>query len=283
MLSWYIETRCAIPSSQLYWYIYNKAPFLPRIPLPHLSINVHLLGLYLMHRDILANLLFPDDLLIQHRRRASGEHVALHLRGPLVRLHKAPLQRRLVLGDDRHVDVRARSQVVEDTGLDRVRGQRHGLLLREVRFPLRLEHGHGCERTAAHGHVRQLVRATVRVHGEEAHARGIHAGHHQVRPDVALVSEEVLLEHGHACHDAGLAACGEGVQLQLRGDERGGEFGIGCGSGSGAPDLGGDIVKLLAVLEGGLTRCPGSHRVEDGCTLSATIGPLVALVSAAIY
>ena len=90
----------------------------------------------------------------------------------------------------------------------------------------------------------------MRVHGEEAYARGVHTRYHKVCPDVALVAEEVLLKHRHAGHHAGLAACGEGMQLELRGDERSGELGV-CGRPSAcAPDLGGDVVQLFAVLEG---------------------------------
>jgi hypothetical protein len=46
-------------------------------------------------------------------------------------------------------------------------------------------------------------------------ACGIDAGDDEVGTDVALVTEKVLLEHGHAGHDAGLAAGGEGVQLEV--------------------------------------------------------------------
>jgi hypothetical protein len=46
----------------------------------------------------------------------------------------------------------------------------------------------------------------------------VDARHDQVGADVALVAEQVLLEHGHAGDDAGLAAGGEGVQLELRAD-----------------------------------------------------------------
>lgn len=88
------------------------------------------------------------------------------------------------------------------------------------------------------------------VDGEEVGAGRVAAGDDEVRANVALVAEEVLLEEGHAGDDAGLAAGGEGVQLELGGDEGGGELGVGGGTGSGTPDLGGDVVKLLAVLVG---------------------------------
>ena len=78
--------------------------------------------------------------------------------------------------------------------------------------------------------------------------RRIAAGYYEVRADVALVSEQVLFEHGHDGDDARFAACAEGVQLEVGGDEGGGEFGVGGCAGAGAPDLGGDVVEFFAVL-----------------------------------
>ena len=40
------------------------------------------------------------------------------------------------------------------------------------------------------------------------------------------------------------------MQLELGGDEGGGELGVGGCAGASAPDLGGDEVKLFAVLVG---------------------------------
>lgn len=84
--------------------------------------------------------------------------------------------------------------------------------------------------------------------GEETDARGVNAGNHQIRADVALVAEEVLFEHGHTGDDSWGAAGGEGVQFDVGADQGGGEFGVCGGSGSGTPDLGGDVVEFLAVL-----------------------------------
>ena len=53
------------------------------------------------------------------------------------------------------------------------------------------------------------------VNGEEVCAGGIASCDDEIGTDVALVLEEMLLEQCHAGHDAGLAACGHGVQLQL--------------------------------------------------------------------
>lgn len=99
------------------------------------------------------------------------------------------------------------------------------------------------------------------MYGEQMRTRGIHPGDDKVRPDVPLVPEEVLLEQRHAGDDAGLPAGGEGVQLQVAADERGGELGVGGGAGAGAPDLRGDVVELLAVLVG-----------DDGAGRGAGVG-----------
>lgn len=197
-----------------------------------------------------ADLVLPDNLLVQHGRRALGEDVALQLGALLVGLDVVSLQRRLVLCDDGHVHVGSRAQVVEDAGQDGVAGELDGLVLGELGLPLGLEDAHGGEGTRAHGDVGELVGAAVGVDGEEVGARGVAAGDDEVGADVALVAEQVLLEEGHAGDDAGLAARREGVQLELRRDERRGELGVGGGAGPRTPDLGGDVVKLLAVLVG---------------------------------
>lgn len=90
----------------------------------------------------------------------------------------------------------------------------------------------------------------MRMYSIKSHSRWINTSNNKVRSNVALVLEEVLLEHCHAGDDAGLAAGGQGVQLELGTDDGGGEFGVGCGTGAGAPNLGGDVVQLFAVLVG---------------------------------
>jgi hypothetical protein len=81
-------------------------------------------------------------------------------------------------------------------------------------------------------------------------AGGVHARDDEVGADVALVAEQVLLEHRHAGHYAGLAAGREGVQLQLRADQGGCELGVGGRARARAPDVGRNVVQLLAVLVG---------------------------------
>lgn len=80
-------------------------------------------------------------------------------------------------------------------------------------------------------------------------AGGVAAGYDEVCADVALVAEEVLLEHGHDGDDTRLAAGGEGVELEVGGDDGGGEFGVCGGTGTCTPDLRRDVVELLAVLQ----------------------------------
>ena len=88
----------------------------------------------------------------------------------------------------------------------------------------------------------------MRVHREETDTRGVHPRNDEIRADVALVLEEVLLQHRHAGHDARFAARREGVQFEVGGDEGGGEFGVGGGAGAGTPYLGGDVVEFFTIL-----------------------------------
>ncbi len=84
----------------------------------------------------------------------------------------------------------------------------------------------------------------------EAHASGINARHDEVCADVALVAEQVLLQHRHDGRDARRAAGAETMELQVGGCDGRGELGVGGGAGASAPDLGGDVVQFLAVLVG---------------------------------
>ena len=88
------------------------------------------------------------------------------------------------------------------------------------------------------------------MNGEQVRARRIAASYYQICAHVSLVPEEVLLQHGHDGNDAGFAAGGKRVKLQVGGHESGGEFCV-CGrSGARAPDVRRDVVKFLAVLCG---------------------------------
>ena len=77
---------------------------------------------------------------------------------------------------------------------------------------------------------------------EEADTCRVHARNDEICADMALVLEEVLLQHRHAGDDTGFAACGKGVELEVGGDNGGGEFGVCRCAGAGAPYLGGDVV-----------------------------------------
>lgn len=257
-----------------------------------------------MHGDIPADVLLLDGLLVEPGRGALGEAVAALLGPALVGLDVVAQQLgRLVLLYDADVDVATRTQVVEDTGLDGLGAQLDSLVPRQLRLPHRLEHRHGGQGTGTHGHVGQLVRRAVGVDGEEADAGRVDACDDEVGADVALVSEEVLLQHGHAGDDAGGPPRREGVELDVRADQGGGELCVCSCTCTSAPDLRGDVVEFLAVLEMRVTfgqrgsGFPGFFMTDQVAnaatnkrrarrnihTLSATIGPLVALVSAAIW
>lgn len=167
--------------------------------------------------------------------------------------------------------------------MDGIGRQLDGLVPRHVCLPLRLKDGHGRQRTAAHGHVRKLVRTAVGMNGEEADACGVDTSDDEIGADVTLVSEKMLLEHRHTRHDSRFSAGGERVQLQLRGDQGRGELRIRCGASSRAPYLRRDVMKFLTVL--GYVSASDDTTIPSSPepTLSATMGPLVALVSAAIY
>lgn len=217
----------------------------------HLGINLHrFTGRHLRYAHVAANLVLLDNLLVEHGRGALLEGVALELGATLVGLDEAALEGGLVLCDDGDVDVASGAEIVKDTGLDGLAGELDGLVLGQGRLPLGLEDGHGGQGAGAHGDVGELVGGTVGVDSEEVGSRGVDAGDDEVSANVALVLEEVLLEHGHAGDDAGLAARGEGVELEVGGYDRRGELGVGGGTGSCTPNLRGDVVQLFAVLVG---------------------------------
>ena len=90
---------------------------------------------------------------------------------------------------------------------------------------------------------------------KEANTCRIYTCHDKVGANVALVAKQVLLEHRHAGYDTGFAASRECVQLELRGDQRGGKLSVGSCAGSCTPDLRGDVMQFLAVLRWLLAVC----------------------------
>jgi len=86
------------------------------------------------------------------------------------------------------------------------------------------------------------------VDGEEVGACRIDTCNDEVRTNMALVPEEMLLQQCHAGYNARLATRRQGVQLKIRRNEGGGKLCV-CGSaGACAPNLGSNVVQLLAVL-----------------------------------
>jgi hypothetical protein len=247
----------------------------------HLLANARLAIANVLHRHVLADVLLCDDLLVQYRGSSSLELVVPLLRLPRVRCQVVPHQLGLVLGDHANVDVGTGTQIVPDTGLDCVGAEADGLLPGHVGLPLGLEHAHGSQTTRTHRHVWELVCRTVRVDCEEVCSGGIASCHDKICANVTLVAEQMLFEHGHDGDDTRFAAGGEGVEFEVGGHERSGELSVGRGTGTGTPDLRGDVVKLLAVLwEVSVSwPCVLDRRPR---TLSATMGPLVARVSAAM-
>jgi hypothetical protein len=86
------------------------------------------------------------------------------------------------------------------------------------------------------------------MYSEESNTGRVNASYDEVGTNVSLVAEEMLLEHGHTGDDSGFAAGGKRVQFEFGGDESGRKFGVCGGTGSSTPDLGGDVMELLAVL-----------------------------------
>ena len=82
-----------------------------------------------MHRDVFADVLASNDLLVENGGGASLELVIPHLLLALVRSNVVSQQRRLVGGNDTDVDVGTRAQIVPDTGLDGVGTELDGFVL----------------------------------------------------------------------------------------------------------------------------------------------------------
>ena len=202
-----------------------------------------------MYRHIPPDFLLGDDLLVQVGCRASWELVIPLLLDPLVWLDVVSQQLRgLLLLDHTNVHTASRAKIIEYARLYRLSADLDCFIARAVFLPLGLEDGHGGEGARAHGHVRELVGGAVGVNGEEADTRGVDAGDNEICADMALVAEEVLFQHGHDGDDAWGPAGGQGVKFEVRGDEGGGEFGVGGCAGAGAEDRRGDVVELFAVL-----------------------------------
>ncbi len=159
-----------------------------------------------MDRDISSNLILLNNALVEDVGGALGEDVALQFGALFVGLDKVAQKRRLFLGNDSHVHVGAGAEIVEDTREDGVAGELDGFVSGHAGLPLGLKDAHGGEGAAAHGDVGQFVGAAVGVDGEEVGAGRVAAGDDEVGANVALVAEQMLLEHGHAGDDARLAA-----------------------------------------------------------------------------
>lgn len=158
-------------------------------------------------RDIFLHIFLADNPLVQISSGTTGEAVVALLLRALVGLHVVAEQLSgLVLLDHTHVDIATRAQIVEDTSLDCLSTDVDGALAVQVGLPGRFKHRHRSQRSGSHRHVRQLVCRAVCVHSVQSRAGRVHACNNKVRSDVALVPEEVLLEHRHTGNHTGVAA-----------------------------------------------------------------------------
>ena len=121
-----------------------------------------------MYRNILTDFLPSDYLFVQDSRSTALELVIPLLHFSLVGSNIVPHQRRLLRRDHTYVDVRTGPQIIEDTSLDGVRCQLYGLFSGHLLLPLCLKYRHRCQRSGTHRNVRELVRASVSVDGEES-------------------------------------------------------------------------------------------------------------------
>lgn len=102
------------------------------------------------------------------------------------------------------------------------------------------------------------------VHAEESNAGGIDASNDEICTDMALVAEQMLLQHRHTGDNARRATSGESMKLKIRGDECCSEFGICSGTSTSAPDLRSNEVKLFAVLYKSISMMKSMRRKEGG-------------------
>ena len=85
-----------------------------------------------MHRDVFADVLTGNDLLVEDGSGAPLELVIPHLLLALVGGDVVSQQRRLLGGNDTDVDVGTRTQIVPDTGLDGIGTELDGVVLVET-------------------------------------------------------------------------------------------------------------------------------------------------------
>lgn len=88
----------------------------------------------------------------------------------------------------------------------------------------------------------------MRRHSEQLGAVLVVAAEHQRSTNVALVPEQVLLEHRQRGHNAGARTGIQLVQLHIARDELGDELCVRRRARTAAPDAFGNVVDLFAVL-----------------------------------
>ena len=109
----------------------------------YLRINLHavssgqvIITRQSLNRDIFLHILFADDPLVQPSGCTALEAVVALLLWAVVGLHVVTEQLSgLILLDNAHVDIATRSQIVEDTSLDRLGTDVDGALAVKVWLP----------------------------------------------------------------------------------------------------------------------------------------------------
>jgi hypothetical protein len=146
------------------------------------------------------------------------------------------------------IDIAARTKIVKNTGTDGIANKIDCLLLCQVFTVAILENCHGSQRTTSHRNVWQSIGTAVRVDGVEARPGDIDTAENKSGADVALVAEQIALEHGHGRSNTSFAVGGHAMQFELCADHLGGGLGIGSRSSTTAVDVLGNVVDLFAVL-----------------------------------
>lgn len=88
----------------------------------------------------------------------------------------------------------------------------------------------------------------MRINGIEMWPSSINSSQDQGSTNLSLMSEEILLEHGHGCGKSNLTPAIESVEFKLGTDQVRGKFGVSSCTGTTAINVGGNVVNLFTVF-----------------------------------